>query len=165
MRNILFIRHAKSSWEDLRLKDWERPLNSRGKKDAPKMADFMLEKVSGLDRIYPSIARRTQQTGRYFQQTFQVPEEYFIPVQSLYLEGMEMYLQQLWGLEEEVNNVALIGHNPTITHIANSVQPGLTDNVPTCGVIWVETDIDDWSDFDFQRVQLRGYYYPKILPK
>ncbi len=159
------MRHAKSDWGNPGLQDWERPLNARGRRDAPRMAGHLLTLLPKIDRIHPSTALRTRQTGMFLKEVYELPDSEFIPAEALYLGYPEAYLHQIWSLEEEIDNVVLIGHNPTMTHIANQIQYGLTDNVPTCGVIWVQAELKDWADFDFDKARLKAYFYPKMLKR
>ena len=163
MKNLVFIRHAKSSWADMNLHDKDRPLNKRGVRDAPHMAAFLQERLPVIDLIIPSIAKRTRETARFFQVQYGLSDLEIIPTEALYHSGVDAYFHQIWSLDETVETVVLVGHNPTLTEIAYYIQPGLTENVPTCGMLWVEVDINNWANFDFDKVALKGYYYPKML--
>ncbi len=164
MKNVIVVRHAKSSWENPGLRDFDRPLNQRGHRDAPRMAEYIAQKVPHIDRILTSSAVRTRQTAEYFARAYGLSEMHVIPLDALYYSDVEQYEAQMRMCNDDWQTVMLIGHNPIITHIANEIQPGLTAKVPTCGVLWGTVDIDHWRDFDFSKVVLQEYVYPKMLP-
>jgi len=127
------------------------------------IVEYIRQKVPHVDRILTSSAVRTRQTADYFAHAYALPPLHIIPLDALYYSDVEQYEAQMRMCNDDWQTVMIIGHNPIITQIANEIQPGLTSKVPTCGVLWGSVDIDRWRDFDFSKVALQAYVYPKML--
>jgi len=161
MKTIVFIRHAKSSWTDYSLNDFDRPLDNRGLRDAPLMAKLLQSKNINPEVIISSPANRALSTARYFGDKFQLNIQ---NDKALYHGFPENYLDAIAGLNEEVHCVALFGHNPGLTIVANDIKPGSTDNLPTCGIIIATADDKiPWKDLSFDDMHLETILYPKML--
>lgn len=163
MKRIFIVRHAKSSWSDLGMKDIERPLNKRGKNDGPIMASHCRSMGIIPDVIVTSNANRAMQTAEFFKSCYQDDNVQYRIEPNLYHAPEDTYIEVCYTLEEEANSVMMFGHNPGITYLANNVTDNYIDNVPTCGVLVIETSADKWTDVDFTNCKLIDYYYPKML--
>jgi phosphohistidine phosphatase len=154
-KTIIFIRHAKSSWTDLSMKDYDRPLDDRGRKDAPIMAEKLNHEIPYLDKLLASTANRAWTTAAYFAEKMGVKAEGF---QDLYHAPPSTYLGHINQLSEEVRTVALVGHNPGMTEIALHIEEGSIYDLPTCGIIIatvsgeVKWDKVDWVDMNLQKI-------------
>ncbi|MEL6717517.1 MAG: histidine phosphatase family protein [Bacteroidota bacterium] len=161
MKTLYFIRHAKSSWDDPSLRDFDRPLNPRGKRDAPKMANYLNDLKIQPDLIISSPAKRAQSTARIFQKTLGNP-----PLQlerDIYEANVFDVFRIIQEIEEEHSVVFIFGHNPTFTSIANQFTEELIMNVPTCGIAKIESNIDSWKNFSRTEGKLTAFYYPKMF--
>jgi phosphohistidine phosphatase len=159
IKKIIIVRHAKSSWSDFSLSDFERPLDKRGLNDAPVMAQLLKDAGHFPQKIVSSSAVRAKSTAGYFSDTFRIPVEL---VDSLYHGQPNDYLDQIVQLPENIQCVAFFGHNPGITYIANDIQSGVTDNVPTCGIIVAEMPIDvEWKNAHWAKMKLKYILTPK----
>ena len=158
MKTILISRHAKSAWDDATLTDFERPLNHRGHKDAPEMAKKIKESGFRPDVLISSPANRALTTAQYYSKTFNLPVN---EMKKLYHGMPEDYLAVLHELEDEINTAMLFGHNPGITHIANLIQPGVTDNIPTASVIIARCVVKTWEELDWRNCRLEKIAVPK----
>ena len=147
----------------MRLADIDRPLNKRGKRDAPVMADKCKEKGYVPQRMISSNANRAASTAKVFCNNMGLDKTILIHDKSLYHAPEDTYLSVCFGLEEEIDSVMLFGHNPGITYLANSVTDKYIDNVPTCGVLVIDADVDRWSDLDFTNCKLIDFLYPKMF--
>src|SRR6187551_1217401 len=107
MKSILLIRHAKSSWETAGMRDFDRPLNERGHRDAPMMAERMLAKEIPIELFVSSPAVRALTTAKYFQEAYQVKKSKLVEVPSLYHASVETFYSTIASLEDEYKNVAL----------------------------------------------------------
>lgn len=161
MKTVCFIRHAKSSWKDLTLADIDRPLNKRGKRDAPFMATLLRGKNVTADLIIASPANRAFTTATYFAETMNIPKTDIVIRTDIYEAYASDVLSIVQGLDNKHQTVFLFGHNPTFTSIANQFSSSYIANVPTCGVVQIEATIDDWSAFSPSRARLVQFYYPK----
>ena len=159
MKTIYFVRHAKSSWKDGQLNDLDRPLNKRGKHDAPKMANRLREiEQPPLDAIVSSPANRAHSTALYFCDVFGLQP---IIEREIYEAGDRDLIYLVQAFSDEWQTVAVFGHNPTMTTIANQFADYIIPNVPTCGILKVEADIEHWQDFDYGTGLLKAFYFPK----
>lgn len=161
MKTIYFIRHAKSSWEDFSLRDIERPLNARGKRDAPKMARYLKDLKVQPDLIIASPAKRARKTASVFREVLGNP-----PMEledKIYEASTADIFRIVQDIGDDYSLVFLFGHNPTFTSIANQFTEELIMNVPTCGIVKVECEIDSWKNFSRDHGKLTAFYYPKMF--
>lgn len=161
LRNICFIRHAKSSWDHPHLSDIERPLNHRGLTDAPFMAKKMRELHIVPDLIVTSPANRAQTTARFFADEFNLPDSAFLLNERLYGAGARDIIEIVHELPDEAFSVFIFGHNPTMTMLTNMFAGVEIDNVPTCGISQAKTMVDSWSKFSPDTSAFVSFYYPK----
>ena len=145
MKTILLIRHAKSSWDDPSMTDFDRPLNERGKKNAPEMAIRLHDKGIRLDMLVSSPAKRAKQTAKAFQKILGIDKLEF--VDELYLASPSAFAKVVASLPSKANAVAIFSHNPGITEFANSLSATRIDDMPTASIFAVNADVADWADF------------------
>jgi phosphohistidine phosphatase len=161
MKTVLLIRHAKSSWGDLSLPDFERPLNDRGKADAPKMAKRIHKKKISIDTFVSSPAKRAKKTAEVFAEQYGVKKSDIVFVQELYHANDETYYEAIAGAPAESDSIAIFSHNPGITEFANRLTENRIDNMPTCSVYAVKADITAWSEFQEGRKEFLFFDFPK----
>ena len=163
MKSILFVRHAKSSWDSPTQKDFDRPLNDRGNKDAPEMAIRLLEKKILIDAFVSSPAVRALSTAVYFHQAFKAKKEQLILVPSLYHAPASEFYQVIKQLNNKLDTVAIFSHNPGITEMVNTLGVATVDNMPTCAVFGVHSEIKTWEEFENADKQFWLFDYPKLV--
>lgn len=163
MKHVLLIRHAKSSWKDMSLDDIDRPLNKRGLRDAPFMAQYCRSQELIPTVIVTSPARRATATARFFQKEFETELTDFVTETDLYFGSQRDWIYLIENLNKDVDCAAFFSHNPTITSLANTYTTDYIDNVPTCGVIHLECDISDWSAISPSNTKIKNYYFPKLV--
>ncbi len=161
MKTLLLIRHAKSSWDHLLQDDFERPLNERGKADAPMMAERLLARKVSIDAFISSPAKRARKTCSVFLKACKKEEGEMILKPELYLASADTISQVVSGLEDRLNAVALFSHNPGITEFANLLTEVHVDNMPTCSVYAVKAAINHWSEFGKAAKTFWFFDYPK----
>lgn len=158
-KKIYIVRHAKSSWVDFNLTDFERPLDERGQRDAPVMANYLKSRGVLPDFILSSPAVRAKSTAEIFANVFQKTVNY---ADNLYHGYPEDYLEHITGLSEAVKCIIIFGHNPGITYMANLVEADSTDNVSTCGVLELSMKSSlPWETADWQKMTLDNIFSPK----
>lgn len=163
MKTILLVRHAKSSWDNDSLTDIERPLNERGLKDAPFMAKLLGSKHIAPDLIVSSPAIRALTTAAYFKNALGVEGEDMWVRDEIY-EAMTVTITNLINtLPESASTVMLFGHNPTFTSVANQFSTRYIDNIPTCGVVKIESTATNWADFSPQNAMVVETFFPKEI--
>src|SRR5688500_9738993 len=100
MKTLILVRHAKSSWDTPGLTEFERPLNERGKKDAPEMASRLKDKGIKLDHVVSSPAKRAKRTARFFAETFDIDKDDILLVEDLYGGMPEAFAKTVAGLND-----------------------------------------------------------------
>jgi len=145
----------------MNLADIDRPLNSRGKRDAPFMSEKCKELGYVPEVLISSNANRAKSTADIFREKFGTDRSNYILEEKLYHAPEDTYIEVCFGLSDEVNSVMMFGHNPGITYLANSVSAAYIDNVPTCGVLVVDAKIKNWNQLDFLHCRLVDFMYPK----
>lgn len=161
MRTLLLIRHAKSSWDDAALSDFERPLNERGKKDAPEMAERLAGKKIKIDAFFSSPAKRAARTARAFAKEFNKNKDEIIFKSELYLASVDVFYDVIKKVDDSLDCIAVFSHNPGITDFVNELTEVQIDNIPTCGVFAVKADIQHWADFKEDKLKFWFFDYPK----
>ena len=158
MKQIYFIRHAKSDWSNPQLNDHERPLNKRGMKDAPLMAEIMQKSGISPDAIFSSTAKRAFTTAEIFFRYF--PKAHLVAVPELY-HANEITLQDfITYTDNKYNTIFIIAHNPGLNFFCSFYPEFSLPNIPTTGVIGIEADIDNWTDFNIKKSRIILVDYP-----
>ncbi len=162
MKTIFIIRHAKSSWAELGARDFDRVLEKRGHNDAPLMAKILKEAGVQPDLIVSSPAKRAKTTALYFAKEFGMDAEQ-IDYQSDIYEAMETDIFNIVrDLPNTANVVLLFGHNPTLTYFSNNFNPDPIENLPTCGIVRIALNVEDWSKFSDKTARVTGLWFPKM---
>jgi phosphohistidine phosphatase len=161
MKTLLLIRHAKSSWDAPGLSDFDRPLNERGKKDAPEMAKRLKDKDIAIDLLVSSTARRARKTAKYFAEEFDVKKEDIKLVDDLYSATSLAFQKTVAELNDKADTVAIFSHNPGLTEFANSLSNVRIDDMPTCSVFAIYADTDSWGNFENAEKKFLFFDYPK----
>lgn len=161
MRTLFLIRHAKSSWDTPGLRDFNRPLNERGLHDAPKMAKILVKQGVTPDLLVSSPAKRALSTALIFAEVFDVADEAVVREQDIYEADPADIFQIISRLPDSAQTVLLFGHNPTLTEVANRFSENFIDNVPTCGVVQIESAADSWRLFYEGNANVKACFFPK----
>lgn len=161
MKQLFFIRHAKSSWDDFTLADIDRPLNKRGLRDAPIMAERLRTSGIAVDGIATSPAKRAYTTATYFADAFELSPPQLLVKDEIYQAMPGAIFDVVRTLPKDWSTALIFGHNPTFTTIANFFSTEIIPNVPTCGILHIESKIDNWTTFDRTTGQLIAFHYPK----
>lgn len=161
MKVLILVRHAKSDWGNPGLSDFDRPLNERGKKDAPAMAKRLAEKKISIDAIVSSPAKRAAKTAKAFAEELGIKKKHFECKEALYLAAPSVFYDVVEKLDDDYGTVALFSHNEGITDFANQLTDTRIDNIPTCGVFAVKARCDKWADFRNADKEFWFFDYPK----
>lgn len=162
MKTLTLVRHAKSSWKNNDLSDRDRPLNQRGKHDAPLMGKRIVAAGIRPSLIISSPAVRAWTTAKIIAREIGYPREFLQREKKIYLASLDDLLDVMMAQDAEFNNVLLVGHNPGLTNFANYLAPGVTDNLPTAGVVSVGIEQEDWNLYTRPQSELILYDYPKL---
>lgn len=163
MKTLLLLRHAKSSWKNTRLADHDRPLNSRGQQDAPRMGRHLLHNDLVPELIISSTAERASATAEAaaLAADFQGEINY---TRRLYHAGFETYVEELRRLSDQINCVMLVSHNPGMEELVEELT-GSFESMPTAALAHIELPISSWGDMDEgSEGRLINVWRPKELP-
>jgi phosphohistidine phosphatase len=160
MKTIYLVRHAKSSWEDPKLADFKRPLNTRGKKDAPFMGVQLNNKQIEPDLILASPAKRAKKTAQAIAEKISYPAKNILFKDEFYEASEKTLLDIIKKIDERFDSVMVFAHNPGLTQLNNLISNNYIENIPTCGVVALECD-KEWSDVGKNSCKLLFFDYPK----
>jgi len=159
LKKLYIIRHAKSSWSDMSLGDFDRPLNKRGKRDAPFMAQKLKEKKVLPDVIVSSPAKRTKSTAQIFANEINFTKPIAYDKNIYEADGGELkYVVN--SLNDKAKTALMFGHNPGLNMLAENFLE-FNENIPTCGIIEIEFDCKKWSEISSKNAKLISFDYPK----
>jgi phosphohistidine phosphatase len=163
VKTLYIVRHAKSSWDNPDLDDFERPLNDRGKRDAPRMGKRLKERETHPDLILSSPARRAYSTAKRIAKILEYNKEAIKTEKKLYHASEDGILSILHTLPDNVDIVMLFGHNPGLTDFVNAFMSEGTKigNLPTCGMVAFQVKTEHWSDISWGQGKMLFYDYPK----
>jgi phosphohistidine phosphatase len=164
MKYLYLVRHAKSSWDEPGLSDLERPLNNRGKKDAPLMGKIIADKKIKPDLIISSPAQRARKTAIAFAEEFGIKKKEIIFDEKIYEATSSELIEVIRNFNNDFQTVMLFGHNPGLTNLSNSLSQKIIDNIPTCGIVALKFD-DDWKNIKPKSAVQEFFEYPKLYTK
>jgi phosphohistidine phosphatase len=160
-RRLILFRHAKSSWDDSSQRDFDRPLNKRGLRDAPRMGQFLLEQQINPGIIICSDANRALSTARHVATELSYPLDDIRMNHALYLSSAATILDVLDSAAAKDSDVMLIAHNPGLTELANSLSDTRIDNLPTCSVFIATQAAESWNELGAHAGRFEAFYSPK----
>jgi phosphohistidine phosphatase len=161
MKTLYLARHAKSYWKDQSIPDIDRPLNSRGKRDAPFMGEVLNDRKIMLDLIISSPAKRTKKTAIEIASKIGYPEKKIQFNEDLYEASSNTIIKLIKKIEEKYDSVMIFGHNPGLTMLNNHLSNHYIDNIPTCGIVALQLD-KKWSELDKNSCKFLFFEYPKL---
>ena len=159
MKSLIIVRHCKSSWADLSLSDFDRPLNKRGNIDGELMSNYLREKEKKIDKLILSTSKRTRLTSKYFTEKIHFDSISYLD--ELYHANYSDIINIISKVENNFNSVMVIGHNPGLTELINQYTIMNIYNLPTTGVVKVEFKGDKWERI----TENKGIIIYKKFPK
>lgn len=160
MKQLLIVRHAKTKPAEEGQDDFERELNERGRRDAPAMAQRLLDKGVQIDVFVSSNAVRARSTAAFFAEAYGATDKLEL-VPKLYHAGPAAFYNAITQIDDSATTAAVFAHNPGITAFANELTTTHLDNMPTCAVFAVKIHTDRWSDFKNAKKEFWFFDYPK----
>lgn len=145
MKRLVILRHAKSSWDDASLADFDRPLNRRGERDAPRIGAWMAARGLRPDRIVSSPALRASRTARLVAETLGFPPEEIRFEPRIYDATPGTLLEVVRGLDDGRREILLVGHNPGLQELVNALGDTLLAAFPTCALAVLEFSTETWQ--------------------
>lgn len=160
MKSLLLLRHAKSSWKDPELADHDRPLNKRGKRNAPRMGEFIAAEGLLPDLLVSSTAVRAQQTARLVADHCGYGDP-ILTADELYPTTVPGCVSVLKMVRDDVGSVLLVAHNPGLEEFAEHLC-GQYERMQTCVLMRFAVLLDRWSDFtEDTRAELQNVWRPR----
>lgn len=161
MLRLTLVRHAKSSWGDPGLSDFERPLNARGLRDAPVMAERLHKQRRLPDLLVSSPALRAITTAQVFGKRLGIAAGNIEKSPCIYEASVNVLAQLVRGFDPRLRNVLMFGHNPGFSEFARLLATCPFDDMPTCAVASFELRIGEWRELGLGCGRLASYLYPK----
>ncbi len=162
MKSLLLMRHAKSSWKDETLEDYERPLKKRGRKDAKRIAKVIKKNDLVPDLILSSSATRARETVEIVVDTLDYNKR-IVFSDELYMGEPHDFIDALINLNNDYRNVMIVAHNPGLEAFLQIID-GDIESLPTAGLGHLVLVIDDWKDISLETMgDLVSFWKPKEL--
>jgi len=160
MKTIYFIRHAKSGWSIPDTSDFERTVSKKGEKDINTMGSYLALRGIKPDLILSSCALRAQQTTDLLAEkiAFQGKKYY---LQELYLTSVEVIQEIISIQDDEINTMFIVGHNPQLHELANSLMDEHISKFPSLGIIAIDFDTETWSTIAEVKGEIDFFIFPK----
>ena len=161
MKTLYMVRHAKSSWENLQLSDHDRPLNSRGKQNAPEMGRRL--KLKGIlpDLLISSSAKRARNTAKKISKKIGYSISNIETTSDLYHADENSIIELVRNQDDSLDTIMIFGHNPGFTDCLNLLAGAGIYNIPTCGVAGIGFDFKSWKEVATGGGSIILYDYPK----
>lgn len=162
MKILYLMRHAKSSWSFDDLSDEQRPLNDRGRDDAPRMGQALARRHARIDLLLASTAVRSLTTAALVAKEIEYPHERIQVRPEIYQADVRTLLQVVRESPEEAEAVLLVGHNNTITDLANLLMASpLSEEMPTASIVCLHFQTDRWVDIDRSNAEFYFFDCPR----
>ena len=148
MKSVLILRHAKSNWKEPGIDDHERPLNKRGKHDAPLMGKLLKDEHLLPDLIISSTAKRARSTAKRVAESLGYEGKITLD-RSLYAAEPAAYINVLRHLSNEYTRVLMVGHNPGLEELVNTLT-GKEHIMPTCSLVHIQFSVNSWNEINYK---------------
>lgn len=161
MKTLYLLRHAKSSWKYQDLSDFERPLSSRGRRDAPFMGKLMQQRGILPEHMVSSPATRAITTARQLADAMGYSSEDIEQDRNIYEAGNGALIAIIQKTDDKFGSLMLAGHNPAITTVAERLSGASIDNIVTCGIVQIDFQLDSWAEIDPDKGQFIFFEFPR----
>ncbi|TVP99426.1 MAG: histidine phosphatase family protein [Balneolaceae bacterium] len=163
-RTIILMRHAKSSWSYPHLRDFDRPLNQRGKNDAPRMGAWLKGLGIKPKRIVSSPAARAKATIQKVLDAMGLPEDLVEWDENLYFTGAKSYVDAIRKTDDQLESVMTVGHNPmTDEAISLLSKTPVHKNIVTATIACLEVNLSSWKDLEYGTCEIKWITSPKEI--
>ncbi len=161
LKQLYIIRHAKSDWSTLGQLDFERPLNPRGLRDAPLMAQFLKKLNIKPDLMVSSPANRALTTAQLFAKEYEIDTSSILAIPAIYECSLSDLYEAIHGLPDSAETIFLFAHNPSLTYFANEFTEDYILNIPTCGVVKINAVAPSWQRLNHVTAKVEARWFPK----
>ncbi len=160
MKYLYLIRHAKASWEDANLQDFDRPLTPVGEEDAKTMALALKKQKAKPDLIIASPALRSIKTAEIMAEEFSYPLKKIKTEMLIYNGGVEDMVELIKHIDSKINTAFYFGHNPSLTWLTHYLCDSAKMNIPTCGVVGISFNMKTWPHISDAETKLITFLHP-----
>jgi phosphohistidine phosphatase len=161
MKTLYIARHAKSSWSNPMLKDFERPLNTRGKENTLKMGKLLKKMKEFPELIISSPAKRAISTARRLSKFLNYNKKKIVQEKMLYMAGIDDFINTISTVKNKISKLMVVSHNPGVTEFTDIKCNENISNIPTCSVVRIDFDMKKWSDIESTTGKIIFFEYPK----
>lgn len=161
MKSVILIRHVKSDWSNL-VEDFDRPIREDKKDDAKSIAKLIVKSNDVPQYIITSPAKRTMHTTSIFCKEWLIDKKQVLEKASLYECTAQEILKTIQSADDSYKRIAIVCHNPAITDFVNCYSQAGIDNVPTCGALLIEFEVQRWRDIGSPGTLL-WFLYPRLI--
>lgn len=166
MKSLSILRHAKSSWDQPELNDFDRPLNRRGQKNATLMGHWLKHCRYIPELILTSPAVRACTTAQLVASVlYDDPSERIGKDSRIYEASVDDLLELLAEVNDQVGFLMIVGHNPGLTDLANHLGASPIDHMPTCSHCKIDWPVDQWKEAVSIRGQVKAFDRPRMISK
>lgn len=163
MKVLTVVRHAKSSWKNPSLRDFDRPLNKRGKKDAKLFSEYIAKNYPAPDRIVSSPAKRAIIAAEHFHAAFKMQEVQLIHEKIFYFEGRRAVIERIASFDDEWKSVYIFGHNPDWHDLVEHLTGKPIAHFPTLALASISFEVSKWADLEVDCGKLDLFLFPKMM--
>ncbi len=158
------MRHAKSSWDNPSIRDFDRPLNKRGERDAPRMGIYLKELGVIPQQIFSSPASRAKSTALHIADQLDLRKKIISWNEDLYFTGAMAYADAIRKSDNTSTIVMTVGHNPMTDEVLSLLadQP-VRKHFATATIACLETDIENWTDLQYGTCRVKWMVSPKDI--
>jgi phosphohistidine phosphatase len=161
MKTLYLVRHAKSSWDNPEISDFERPLNDRGRSAAPKMAQYLINKGIKPQLLVSSPATRAIGTALIFADKFGIAQKNILSIPNIYNSNNIELMEVIRELDDKYDSIMLFGHDTSITVVTEELSNQRFLHFPTCGAAGIKLNINSWKEVVDGCGTLAFFYFPK----
>ena len=161
MKKLTLLRHAKSDWHSAASTDFDRSLNSRGKKSAVIMGERLAASDTAPDLLISSPAKRARKTVQAIAKQLDYRESQIDYREEIYEASLKTLILLLHNLDDTLEQLIMVGHNPGFSELGQWLNSDAPDWLPTCGLLALELQIDSWSEATGNCAEILCYDYPK----
>jgi len=163
MKELVIIRHGKSSWDVEGISDIDRTLKERGINDGYKVAERLISKGIKPDKIFSSSAARAIHSALIFARILGYPSNEITAIEDIYNAEINRILNLIKQVNGNIQTLMLFGHNPTFTELANHFVGNKIDNIPTTGIVHIKFSANSWPEVDKSNVEDWLFDFPKNI--
>ncbi|MDX2191168.1 MAG: histidine phosphatase family protein [Bacteroidota bacterium] len=161
-KNLILVRHAKSDWSIQGQRDFDRTLNERGFRDAPKMGYRFAERKLKIDKLISSPAERAKLTAEFFAEQLKIDANEIEYNENIYDASVRILMNEVNQLNDQLNTVVIFGHNPGLSYFIEYVSGESLGEISTCAIVSLQFTVDSWKLVSKDTAKVVFHDYPSL---